>query len=135
MGTTTDLRAAAFETVHRWWRAWIERDMKSVADMAAGDYAERNDMGHLRTLSPARLNEILSCPEGDCVITDWELSDPVTRLFEHVVVCSYVFRFSGRRGNQNFVYEGRATDVLSLKDGRWTVVSHEGVLQGSRLVH
>ena len=109
--------------------------MKSVAEMAAGDYSERNDMGHLRTLGPGRLNEILSCPGGDCVITDWELSDPVTRLFEHVVVCSYVFRFSGTRGKRNFLYEGRATDVLSLQKGRWTVVAHEGVLQHSRLVH
>jgi len=135
VGTTTDLRSAAFEMVHRWWQAWIERDMTRVAEMAAGDYSERNDMGHLRTLGPGRLNELLSCPEGDCVITGWELSEPVTRLFEHVVVCSYVFRFSGRRGTQTFSYEGRATDVLSLQDGRWTIISHEGVLQGGGLVH
>ena len=103
MGETTDLRAEAFEIIHRWWQAWIERDMKRIAEMTAGDYSERNDMGHLRTLGPGRLNEILSCPEGDCVITDWELSDPVTRLFEHVVVCSYVVCFSGHSGNQTFL--------------------------------
>lgn len=134
MGETTDLHAAAFEMVQRWWRAWIEGDSNTIAEMAAADYAERDDMGQLRTLSPGRLNELLSCPEGECEIRDWELSDPVTRLFEHVVVCSYAFRFSGRRGRRDFLYEGRATDVLSWERGRWSVISHEGVLRGDNLV-
>jgi hypothetical protein len=134
-GETINLRAAAFDAVQRWWRAWIERDTEAVAELAGADYAERDDMGHLRKLSPGRLNELLSSPEGDCVIREWELSDPVTRLFEHVVVCSYVFRFSGRRGRRDFLYEGRATDVLSWKDGRFSVISHEGVLHQGRRVH
>lgn len=135
MGQTTDLHATAFQVIHRWWQAWIERDAKVIAEMASADYSERDDMGHLRTLGPGRLKELLSCPEADCVITEWQLSDPVTRLFDNVIVCSYAFRFSGRRRNRSFLYEGRATDVLSWKNDHWTIISHEGVLHGrGRLV-
>ena len=134
MSEAIDLHAAAFEAVHRWWRAWIERDSRAVEEMAAAECMERNDRGRLKTLGSGRLIEVLSCQEEDCSITDWELSDPVTRLFEHLIVCSYTFRFSGKRGNQSFMYEGCATVVLSRKDGRWIFVSHEGVLEGGRLV-
>jgi hypothetical protein len=93
---------------------------------------ERNDRGRLKTLGSSQLAELLSCQGDECSITEWELSDPVTRLFEHVIVCSYVFRFSGRRGSRSFTYEGRATDVLSRKGDQWTFVCHEGVLITSR---
>ena len=128
MNQSIDLRAAAFEAVHRWWAAWVSRDESAVEEMAASDYMERNDMGRLRTLGSGRLIEILSCEGGECSIEQWELSDPAIRLFEHVIVCSYAFSFSGKRGNQSFAYEGRATDVLSRKDDQWTFISHEGIL-------
>jgi hypothetical protein len=134
MGKSIDLHADAFEAVQRWWRAWIERDSQVLEQMADADYAERNGRGRLQTVGSSRLIEIFSRECAECLITEWELSDPVTRLFEHVVVCSYVFRFSGKRGRQSFSYEGRATDVLSRQGDVWTLVAHEGVLEGGRRV-
>ena len=132
VGQSFDLHSAAFETVHRWWKAWVDRDVETIARLADHDYAERDDLGHIRTLGSAGLDDRLSPTDVGCVITEWELYDPVTRLFNNVIVCSYAYRFSGRRGRQTFSFEGRATDVLSWKDGEWTVVSHEGILQGGR---
>ena len=134
MSEPFDLHAAAFDAVHRWWQAWVERDSRVVQQMAAADYTERNAMGRLHTLGSGRLIEILAQDCADCAITEWELSDPVTRVFEHVIVCSYAFKFMGRRGSQSFMYEGRATDVLSRQGDEWIFVSHEGVLEGGRPV-
>lgn len=129
-----DLHAAAFDAVHQWWRAWVDRDERAVQEMASADYLEHTDMGRLKSLGSGRLIEVMSCQGDDCLITEWELSDPVTRRFDHVIVCSYAFRFLGKRGTQSFLYEGRATDVLSRNEDQWVFVSHEGILQGGRLV-
>ena len=133
MAEPFDLHEAAFEAVHRWWKAWVERDERVVERMASSDYVERNDMGRLRALDAGRLAEMVSRDCAECAITEWELSDPVTRVFEHVTVCSYAFRFSARRGSRSFTYQGRATDVLSRVGDEWFFVSHEGILETGRL--
>jgi len=123
-----------FEAVQRWWRAWVEKDLRTVKTMVASDYSEISASGRLKTLGARELLDQATQSFKDCSITEWELFDPVTRIFDRVVVCSYVFRIAGTRGDKRFVYEGRATDVLSKKEDVWTLVSHEGTLNTSRLV-
>lgn len=116
----------AFETVRRWWRAWAERDLPTVQDMLAPDYAELSEMGRFQPLSCASPGR----PLEDVTITEWEIFDPVTKVFEFTVVCSYCFRISGVRGRKSFAFAGRATDVLSRRDERLCFLSHQRTLEG-----
>jgi hypothetical protein len=127
-----DLHEEAFENVRKWWRAWVEKDVATLEQMLDRDYAELTAMRHFRPMGVDELLEEANQQASRVSITHWEVFDPVTRLFESTVVCSYGFRISGERAGRGFAYMGRATDVLTRKDGRWTYVSHHATLEGSR---
>jgi ketosteroid isomerase-like protein len=118
----------AFETVRRWWQAWAERDLPTVQEMLAPDYAEISEMGRFQPLSSPSADR---APE-DVTITEWEVFDPVTKVFEFTVVCCYCFRLSGVRGRKSFAFSGRATDVLSRSGERWRFLSHQRTLEPER---
>lgn len=130
-----DQHEEAFDTVRRWWRAWIEKDVETLERMVDPEYTELSETKRLLAAGPRSVRELLEearrCTE-EVAITDWELFDPVTRLFEHTVVCNYCFRLSGQRRGRSFAFEGRASDVLARKDGQWRLVSHEGSLESRR---
>ena len=126
------LHEEAFEAVRRWWRAWVEKDLETIELMLSPDYLERDPTGNNPFVGPGELIRQATRYCDDCSITEWALDDPVAQELEHTVRCSYRFRISGMRGNRLFVYEGRATDVLTKKEGRWTFVSHDGKLEHSR---
>ncbi len=129
-----DLHEEAFENVRKWWRAWVDKDLGTVKGMLDPDYAELTAMRLLRSMEPMEIGEVMKEAghyARDVSIRDWELFDPVTRLFERTVVCSYGFRIAGERAGHRFAYVGHATDVLVKKDDRWTYVSHRGTLETS----
>lgn len=126
-----DLHEEAFENVRKWWRAWIEKDLGTLEGMLDPDYVELTATRHLRPMGAGELMEEAGHYTRDVSISSWELFDPVTKLFEHTVVCSYGFRISGERAGRRFTYAGRATDVLVKKDDHWSYVSHQGSLEAS----
>lgn len=126
-----DLHEEAFENVRKWWRAWVEKDLGVVERMLDPCYAELSATKRLRPKGIRDLREEADHYARDVSIRDWELFDPVTRLFEHTVVCSYGFRISGERAGHRFSYVGRATDVLVKKNDHWSYVSHHGTLESS----
>jgi hypothetical protein len=126
-----DLHEQALEAVRKWWNAWAERDLETVKGMLDPTYSEQGEIAGIRLPSSreiGRLIEEAQQQSADVSITHWEIYDTVTRLFDSTAVCSYAFHISGRRGRRSFTFEGRATDVLSLKEGQWTFVSHRGTL-------
>ena len=129
MDIDTDLHEEALEIIRRWWQAWIDHDVDAIQKMVDTEYTELGDNGRLKTLAAATLaEEVRRCVSGRS-ITEWELTDPDTKVFEDNIVCSYAFRITGRQGRHGFVYEGRATDILTRKDGRWIFVLHDGLLE------
>lgn len=118
-----DLNEEAFEAVRRWWRARIQKDRGTLERMEATEHAELRASGQPPPTGQAPL------PEEEVSITDWDVFEPVTKLFDETVVCSYRFRMSGKRGRRNFTLVGRATDVLSKIGEGWTYLSHHGVLE------
>jgi hypothetical protein len=111
------------EAVRRWWGAWIRKDA-GAAEI---------------TLDPTRA-DAPTLPglgrhfEEAVAITDWDLFDLVTEPLGGMVVVSYCFRIQGKRGRRIFAWTGRATNVLSKQDDRWTHLFHHGVLDsGVRL--
>lgn len=127
-----DQHEEAFDAVRRWWRAWIEKDVETLNRMVDPEYTEMSETKRLLPMGSKTIGELLeeaSRYAKDVFITHWEVFDPVTRLFEHTVVCSYCFRLSGERRGRSFTFEGRATDVLAKKDGQWRLVSHNGSLE------
>ena len=123
-----------FEAVRRWWRAWVEKDLETIERMLSPEYVERGAAGPNQVVGPGELVQQATRYFEECSITKWALDDPVTEVLEHAVICSYRFRISGIRGNRHFVYEGRATDVLTKQEDLWTFVSHDGKLENTRLV-
>jgi hypothetical protein len=106
------------EAVRRWWWAWIRRD-PGKADVAPE-----------QTLSEAsRLLGSGRTFEEEVAITDCDIFDPVTEPLGGMVVVSYCFRISGKRGRRSFALTGRATNVLSKENDRWTYLFHHGVLE------
>ena len=127
-GRGLDVHEEAFECVRSWWRAWAEKDLATLARMVGPGYSERTETRRTRSMDVDQLmEEATRCCE-EVSITSWELSDPVTKLFQRVVVCSYAFRLTGRRGGRPFAFSGRATDVLSRDDDAFLLVSHHGSL-------
>ena len=124
-----DLHQEAFDAVREWWRAWVERDLGTVERMADPGYVEQTGTRRLRPLGPTELIEEATRDATQVAVTEWDVYDPVTRVFERTVSCSYCFRIAGRRGGREFAFSGRATDVLVKKDDRWTYVSHHGTLE------
>jgi ketosteroid isomerase-like protein len=124
-----DVHEEAFDAVRRWWRAWVEGDVGTLERMADPDYVELTEMKQLRPLGVAQLCDEVSRYAGRVSITDWEVYDPATKVFERTVSCSYSFRISGERGGRRFSFRGRATDVLAKKNDRWMYVSHYGTLE------
>ena len=125
-----DVHEEAFETVRRWWRAWVEGDLVTVERMADPDYVELSETRHLRPLGVGQLRGDSGGYAEKVSITAWEVYDPVTKVFERTVSCSYAFRISGERGGRHFSFQGRATDVLAKKNDHWMYVSHYGTLAG-----
>lgn len=127
-----DVPEAAFEWIRSWWRAWAEKDLDALARMVGPRYTERDGMKRPRTLG---LDELIEEATECCKqvsIASWEITEPVTKLYEHVVVVSYAFRLSGTRGALPFAFQGRATDVLSRTDDAFLLVSHQGTLEATR---
>ena len=101
-----------FEVVNRWWRAWIEEDLETASRIEGARGVP------MRSGRPP--------PQGRASISRWELSAPVTKLFDEVVVCSYAFRIEGALGRRQYEYFGHATNVLVKRAGHWCIVSHDG---------
>jgi hypothetical protein len=111
------------EAVRRWWRAWVGKDL-GEAEIAPGPFFSEAS----RLLGSGRAFE------EDVAVTDWDIFDPVTEPLGGMVVVSYCFRISGKRGRRSFEVTGRATNVLSKENDRWTHLFHHGVLEsGNRL--
>jgi ketosteroid isomerase-like protein len=125
-----DLHEEAFDAVRKWWRAWVERDLGTVELMTDPDYFELTEAKHVRPLGIAQLLEEASRYAEQIAITDWDVYEPVTKVFERTVSCSYCFRIAGRRGGRRFSFSGRATDVLVKKEDHWAYMSHHGTLEG-----
>lgn len=126
-----DLHEQALDALRKWWRAWVERDLDTVQGMLDPEYSEHGETVKLEPGTSTKIGQLIEearQQSAEVSITEWEIYDTVTKLFENMVVCCYCFRISGRRGRREFTFAGRATDVLSLKEERWTVVSHHGTL-------
>ncbi|HSF17182.1 MAG TPA: nuclear transport factor 2 family protein [Vicinamibacteria bacterium] len=121
----------AFETVRDWWQAWIEHDLDRVARLTDPQYSEhtRGTLSH-----PVGFGDLLkeaSRNREDVSIKQWSLDEPTTKTFEHTAVCNYTFHIAGRCGRREFVFTGRATDVLVRRRDAWIYLSHRGTLEGT----
>jgi len=130
-GNLRDLHEEAFEYVRSWWRAWAEKDLSALERMVGPGYSERTATHGTRTYALDQLMEEASRSCEEVSIVSWELTDPVTKLYQRRVVCSYAFRLAGTRGGRPFSFTGRATDVLLLLDEAFSLLSHEGTLETS----
>lgn len=129
MDTEDPLHEEVFEAVHRWWRAWAEKDLETIERMLSPEYVERSADAGTRPVGAGELIQQATRYCQECSISTWELDELVAKVLEHAVMCSYRFRISGTRGAHRFVYEGRATDVLTKQQELWILVAHDSKLE------
>lgn len=125
----------AFTAVQSWWRAWVDGDWAALAALTDADFVDLDDRGTLRSLGGRALAEEALRHQDDCRIVEWELTRPLTKRFDDVVVCTYAFRIAGTRGGRAFAYEGWATDFLGRSRDQWIILSHEGAFAPGGIRH
>jgi hypothetical protein len=110
--------AEVVEAVRRWWHAWVTKDLGTMEVVRGPSVSEAS-----------RLLGLGRAFEEEVAITEWDIFDPVTEPLGGMVVVSYSFRISGKRGRRSFAMTGRATNVLSKQGDHWTHLFHHGVLE------